>query len=50
MTAVPNRRGHDRKYAIDEREGKSQLGYSPAQGFAENFTKMLMRYLGNEMW
>lgn len=49
-TSVPDRPGHDRRYAIDESKIKNELGYAPAHSFPENFASTLMWYLANEQW
>lgn len=49
-THVTDRPGHDRRYAIDETRIRSELGYSPAHGFAVWFLKTLQWYLDNELW
>jgi dTDP-glucose 4,6-dehydratase len=49
-TYVTDRLGHDRRYAIDERKIRSQLGYEPAHGFDAHFASTLAWYLDNEPW
>jgi dTDP-glucose 4,6-dehydratase len=49
-TFVTDRLGHDRRYAIDERKIRSELGYAPRRTFAEGFAATLAWYLGNEGW
>jgi len=49
-TFVTDRLGHDRRYAIDERKIRSELGYAPRRTFAEGFAATLAWYLGNESW
>ena len=49
-TWVTDRPGHDRRYAIDERKIRGDLGYVPARDFAAGFAATLAWYLGNEPW
>ena len=47
---VTDRKGHDRRYAIDERKSRAELGYAPRRSFAEGFATTLDWYLANEDW
>jgi len=47
---VTDRKGHDRRYAIDERKSRAELGYAPRRSFAEGFAATLDWYLANEDW
>ncbi len=49
-THVVDRPGHDRRYAIDERKARDEIGYRPSNGFAEHFAATLDWYLANEPW
>ncbi|MEO8722647.1 MAG: dTDP-glucose 4,6-dehydratase [Sphingobium sp.] len=49
-TFVTDRQGHDRRYAIDERKIRGELGYAPRRTFAEGFAQTLAWYLDNEAW
>jgi dTDP-glucose 4,6-dehydratase len=49
-TFVTDRLGHDRRYAIDDTKIRTELGYEPLEGFAEQFQTTLMWYLDNEPW
>ena len=49
-TFVEDRAGHDRRYAIDERKAREELGYEPAVGFAEGLAATVDWYLQNESW
>ena len=49
-TFVEDRKGHDRRYAIDERKARAELGYAPSRTFAEGFAETLAWYLANEGW
>jgi dTDP-glucose 4,6-dehydratase len=50
LSHVPDRLGHDRRYAIDDRKIRAELGYLPAGDFASSLTAMLGWYLENETW
>ncbi len=47
---VPDRPGHDRRYAIDETKCRTELSYTPLRSFAEYFQHTLNWYLNNEGW
>ncbi|MEO1144583.1 MAG: dTDP-glucose 4,6-dehydratase [Cyanobacteria bacterium J06638_22] len=49
-THVEDRRGHDRRYAIDERKITGELGFQPARSFDEGLAETIQWYLGNEAW
>jgi dTDP-glucose 4,6-dehydratase len=49
-TFVEDRKGHDRRYAIDETKSREQLGYAATRDFAEGFAQTLAWYLANEAW
>jgi dTDP-glucose 4,6-dehydratase len=49
-TFVEDRKGHDRRYAIDETKSREELGYAPTRDFAEGFAQTLAWYLANEGW
>ncbi|MDX2208926.1 MAG: dTDP-glucose 4,6-dehydratase [Sphingopyxis sp.] len=49
-TFVEDRKGHDRRYAIDETKSREELGYAPTRNFTEGFTQTLAWYLANEGW
>jgi dTDP-glucose 4,6-dehydratase len=49
-TFVEDRKGHDRRYAIDETKVRAELGYAPGRNFAEGFSTTLAWYLRNESW
>jgi dTDP-glucose 4,6-dehydratase len=49
-TTVTDRPGHDRRYAIDERRARDELGYAPQRSFAQGFAATLDWYLANEPW
>ena len=49
-TTVTDRPGHDRRYAIDERKARCELGYAPARDFPTGFASTLEWYIANEPW
>jgi len=50
MSYVTDRKGHDRRYAIDETKIRGELGYAPARGFSQGFAETLGWYLAREDW
>jgi len=50
QTFVEDRKGHDRRYAIDERKAKRELGYVPRHSFEDGLAATLRWYLDNEDW
>jgi dTDP-glucose 4,6-dehydratase len=49
-TFVEDRKGHDRRYAIDETKARSELHYSPRHSFADGLDRTLAWYLENSPW
>lgn len=49
-THVEDRKGHDRRYAIDESKIRSDLGYLPARVFAQGLAETISWYLANAHW
>jgi dTDP-glucose 4,6-dehydratase len=49
-TTVPDRPGHDRRYAIDETKARRELGYAPSRSFEQGFAETLRWYLDHEPW
>ena len=49
-TYVADRKGHDRRYAIDETKIRQELGYAPGYGFAKGLHETVHWYLDNEPW
>jgi dTDP-glucose 4,6-dehydratase len=47
---VPDRPGHDRRYAIDDAKIRRQLGYRPASSFDRHFAETLQWYLDRADW
>ncbi|CAN5287581.1 dTDP-glucose 4,6-dehydratase [soil metagenome] len=50
LAFVADRKGHDRRYAIDETKCRSELGYSPRHNFSDGLAATLSWYLANERW
>ncbi|MDE7181357.1 MAG: dTDP-glucose 4,6-dehydratase [Muribaculaceae bacterium] len=50
ITYVPDRLGHDMRYAIDSRKLQSELGWEPSLQFEEGIEKTVRWYLDNEPW
>ncbi len=49
-TFVEDRKGHDRRYAIDETKARELLAYTPATQFAQGIAQTVRWYLDNETW
>lgn len=47
---VPDRPGHDRRYAIDSGKLLSQLGWWPRETFGSGLERTVAWYLANEAW
>ncbi len=47
---VADRPGHDRRYAINDRKARGELGYRAAYGFADGLARTLRWYLDNPRW
>jgi dTDP-glucose 4,6-dehydratase len=50
MKFVPDRPGHDRRYAIDDAKIRSELGVAPRVPFREGLEATVRWYLANETW
>jgi len=50
ITFVADRRGHDRRYAIDARKIERELGWRPAETFESGIRKTVRWYLDNAEW
>jgi len=50
ITFVPDRPGHDKRYAIDSSKLKTQLGWLPEEHFESGIAKTVRWYLDNEWW
>ncbi len=50
ITYVEDRKGHDRRYAIDSSKIKHELGWEPATDFKTGMKKTIEWYLDNKEW
>ena len=50
MRFVEDRKGHDRRYAIDESKAREELGYASERDFKGGLASTLEWYLANEDW
>ena len=50
ITHVPDRPGHDRRYAIDARKLERELGWKPSETFETGIRKTVRWYLDNGDW
>jgi dTDP-glucose 4,6-dehydratase len=50
ISFVPDRPGHDFRYAIDCRKLKTELGWSPQHSFEENLLSTVQWYIDNQAW
>lgn len=50
ITLVTDRKGHDRRYAIDPTKIHSELGWLPETKFADGIKKTIDWYLNNREW
>jgi dTDP-glucose 4,6-dehydratase len=50
ISFVPDRPGHDRRYAIDASKLESELGWKPAETFETGIRKTVRWYLDNQAW
>ena len=47
---VPDRRGHDRRYAVGDDKARRSLGWRPARAFEEGLTETIAWYRAHEPW
>lgn len=47
---IPDRRGHDFRYSVDDSKISNKLGYSPSKNFTENLEKTIDWYKKNKDW
>jgi dTDP-glucose 4,6-dehydratase len=50
ITYVTDRPGHDRRYAIDARKIRAELGWSPRETFETGLAKTVRWYMDNAAW
>lgn len=50
ITYVPDRKGHDLRYAIDPRKIHEELGWLPETKFEDGIKKTIKWYLNNKEW
>jgi len=50
ISFVPDRPGHDKRYAIDATKLKMRLGWSPTESFESGIIKTVRWYLDNDWW
>ena len=50
MTFVPDRPGHDRRYAIDARKIRTALGWRPLESFETGLRRTVSWYLAHTAW
>jgi dTDP-glucose 4,6-dehydratase len=50
ITFVPDRPGHDRRYAIDPAKLERDLSWTPSSSFADGIATTVRWYLDNEWW
>lgn len=50
ISYVPDRKGHDLRYAIDATKIKDELGWEPSLQFEEGIEKTIKWYLENQQW
>ncbi len=50
ITFVPDRPGHDRRYAMDISKIKRELGWTPKETFQSGLIKTVHWYLDNPQW
>ncbi|HMD18920.1 MAG TPA: dTDP-glucose 4,6-dehydratase [Alloacidobacterium sp.] len=50
ISYVTDRPGHDRRYAIDARKIRQELGWEPAERFESGIRKTVEWYLANQDW
>lgn len=50
ISYIKDRRGHDRRYAIDARKLQRELGWQPAETFDSGIRKTVQWYLDNPEW
>ncbi len=50
ITFVPDRKGHDRRYALDTKKIRDELGWLPETEFSDGIKKTIHWYMENSEW
>jgi dTDP-glucose 4,6-dehydratase len=50
VTPVEDRKGHDRRYSLDDSKIRSELGYAPGVAFDDGLASTVQWYRDNEAW
>ena len=50
VEAVPDRKGHDRRYSLDITKISEELGYAPAHSFDDGLAQTVAWYRDNRAW
>ena len=50
ISFVPDRLGHDRRYAIDSSFAQQELNWKPRHSFREGLDKTIQWYVDNPSW
>jgi len=50
LETVPDRPGHDRRYAIDDARARAELGWAPRRSFEEGLASTIDWYRTHERW
>ena len=50
IVSVPDRPGHDIRYAIDASKIEKELGWTPQETFTSGIRKTVLWYLNNKNW
>ena len=50
ITYVPDRLGHDKRYAIDASKIEKELGWKPQETFETGLRKTVKWYINNSQW
>jgi dTDP-glucose 4,6-dehydratase len=50
ISFVPDRLGHDRRYAIDSSFAQGELNWKPRRNFQEGLEETVKWYVNNSLW